>query len=233
MFAVARLDAPHAFARIDDGNQFFAGGVHFGEDGFLGVGFVGEGAVFVRKISSAAIQFQFAVGAELGELFRRRAHFHHAGVEVGDEYPVGLVIFRREAEGVGLDAEVDIFADKDGGVFRLRFLDARGIRQNPVVHRIFGQNRLAAAIFVEADFQLAAIRQIHARAQAAFAAKTVEHPRHRAGVAAQLGGFALEAVNLLDDFDGHEDVVLLKIEERIGVVEQDVSVEDIVFHRLK
>jgi hypothetical protein len=40
-------------------------------------------------------------------------------------------------------------------------------------------------------------------------------------------------VNFLDDLDGHEDGVFLEIDERIGVVEQDVGVENVVFHGLK
>ncbi len=86
---------------------------------------------------------------------------------------------------------------------------------------------------MERDFELAAVRQFHARAQAAFAAKAVEHPRHRARVAAQFGGLALEAVNLLNDLDGHEDIVFLKIDERIRVVEQNVGVENVIFHGKK
>ena len=131
---------------------------------------------------------------------------------------------------VGLDAQVDVLGDEDRRVFRLRLLNAGGERQNPVVHRILGEDRLAVAVFVERDLELAAVRQIHAGAQAALAAKAVEHPRNRARVAAQLGGFALEPVNLLDDLDGHEDIVFLEIDERVGVVEQDVGVENVIFH---
>ena len=58
------------------------------------------------------------------------------------------------------------------------------------------------AVFLENDFQFAAVGQFHAFAQTAVAAKTVEHPRHHARVLAQLGRFAFEAVNFLDDFDG-------------------------------
>jgi len=109
-------------------------------------------------------------------------------------------------------------------------LNAGRERENAVVHRILGENRFAVAILVERDFELAAVRQFHARAQAALAAKTIEHPRHRARITAQLGGLALETVNLLDDFDGHEDIVLLKIDERVWVVQQDVGIKNVVFH---
>ena len=81
------------------------------------------------------------------------------------------------------------------------------------------------AVFVKGDFQLAAVGQFHAFAQAALAAKAVEHPRNRARVLAQFGGLALETVNFLDDFDGDQDVVVREAEQGIGVVEEDVGVE--------
>ena len=84
--------------------------------------------------------------------------------------------------------------------------------------------------FLERDFQLAAVGQMHALAQAAFAAKAVEHPRNGAGVLAEFGGFALEAVNLLDDLDGDQDIVVGEVEERVGVVENNVGVENVIFH---
>ena len=49
-------------------------------------------------------------------------------------------------------------------------------------------------------------------------------------VLAEFRGFAFEAVNFLDDFYGDQDVVILEIEQRIGVVEQDVGVENVVLH---
>jgi hypothetical protein len=67
-------------------------------------------------------------------------------------------------------------------------------------------------------------------AQASRAAQAVQHARHAAGVLAQLAGVALEVVDLLHDLDGDEDVVVLEVEQRVRVVEQDVGVEDVVFH---
>ncbi len=86
------------------------------------------------------------------------------------------------------------------------------------------------AVFLKGDLQLAAVGQFHAFAQAALAAEAVEHPRDRARVLAQLGGFALEAVNFLDDLDGNQDIVVLEVEERIGVVEENIGVENVIFH---
>ena len=56
------------------------------------------------------------------------------------------------------------------------------------------------------DFQFAAVGQFHPFTQAAVAAEAVEHPRHGTRVLAEFGGFALETVNFLDDFDGDQDI---------------------------
>ena len=63
-----------------------------------------------------------------------------------------------------------------------------------------------------------------------FAAQAIEHARNGAGVLAELGGFAFEAVNFLDDFDGNQDVVFLEVEERVGIVEENVGVKNVIFH---
>ena len=50
LLAVAGLDAPDAFAAIQDGNEFGGGLVHLGQGGALGIGFLGQGAEFVGEI---------------------------------------------------------------------------------------------------------------------------------------------------------------------------------------
>ena len=77
-------------------------------------------AVFVREILFAAVQLQFAVGAERGHLLRGYGQLDHAGVEILDEDAVVLVILGQQAERIGLDAQVDVFADENGLAFRLR-----------------------------------------------------------------------------------------------------------------
>ena len=114
LFAVARFDAPNAFAAIDDRNELRAGGVDFGQRGALGIGLVHQRAIFVRKILFAAVEFEFAIGAERGHLFRADGQFDHAGVEILDEHAVVFVILRLQAKGVGFDAQVDVFGDEDG-----------------------------------------------------------------------------------------------------------------------
>jgi hypothetical protein len=81
------------------------------------------------------------------------------------------------------------------------------------------------AVFLERDFQFAAVGQFHAFAQAALAAKAVEHPRHLRAFWPSSDGLALEAVNFLDDLDGNQDIVVLETEQRIGIVQENVGIE--------
>ncbi len=53
-------------------------------------------------------------------------------------------------------------------------------------------------------------------------------PGDGAGILAEFGGFALEAVDLLDDLDGQEDVVILELEQGIGVMEQNIGVKNVI-----
>ena len=75
--------------------------------------------------------------------------------------------------------------------------------------------------------------QLHAFAQAAVATKAVEHPRHGARVLAEFGGLALEAVNFLNDFDGNQDMIVLKAQQRMRIVQEDIGVNDVVLHNSK
>ena len=111
------------------------------------------------------------------------------------------------------------------------FLMPNGQRQDAVVHRVGAEHRVAVpggGAFLKDDAELAAVGQGDAFAQPARAAKTVEHPGDGAGILAQFGGLALEAVNFLDDLDGQQDVVVLEVEQGIGVVEQDIGVKNVI-----
>jgi hypothetical protein len=59
-------------------------------------------------------------------------------------------------------------------------------------------------------------------------AELVEDPGNRTGILSTLGGLPLEFVDFLEDLDGDKDVVVLKAEDRVGVVNQDVRVENVI-----
>src|SRR4029079_10359333 len=76
----------------------------------------------------------------------------------------------------------------------------------------------------------AALRQRNAVRQTAARPHAVEHPRHLAGVAPALGRLLLEGVDLLEDEDRYDDFVVRELEDRAGIVDEDVRVENEVFH---
>src|SRR4051812_10110603 len=98
LFAVARLDAPHAVAAIEDRNQFLAGGIDARKHGALGICLIHERAILVGKIFVAAVGFDFAIGAEARELLGAHREFPRAGVEILDVHPVGFVILGLQAD---------------------------------------------------------------------------------------------------------------------------------------
>ena len=80
------------------------------------------------------------------------------------------------------------------------------------------------------DPQPSAVGERHTFAEMALAAQAVQHPRNRAGVLAQFARLALEAVDFLNHLNGDEHMVFLEVEDGVGVVEEDVGVEDVVLH---
>ena len=67
-----------------------------------------------EEVLFAAIQFQFSIGAEISHFLGRDGQLDHAGVKIFDKYPVVLVILGQQSDGIGLDAQVDVFADQHG-----------------------------------------------------------------------------------------------------------------------
>lgn len=230
LFAVAGFDAPDAFAEFEDGNEFCAGRIDFSERRFLGVTAVGEEAIFVGAVTAWG-KFDFAVDAEFGELLGRDRFFEHAGVEVGDEYAIGFVILSLQTEGVGFDAEVDVFGDEDGGCVLIFFVNAVSEREDAAVDGVVADGDGAVGTFFgKNDSQIASVGERDAFAESAFGAKFVEATRNGARVLTEFAGLAFEAIDFFDDIDRNKNGVLLEIEDGVGVVEENVGVEDVIFH---
>jgi len=84
--------------------------------------------------------------------------------------------------------------------------------------------------FLENDPEASAVGQRHAFVQMTLAAQSVQRAGNGAGVLPQLGGLAFEMVHLLNDLDGNENVVVLETEHRIGIVQENVGVDNVIFH---
>lgn len=67
-------------------------------------------------------------------------------------------------------------------------------------------------------------------AQTALGAQTIECASDGAGVLAEFGGFAFEASDLFEHFDWDQNPVFLEAEEGVWIVEENVRVENVIFH---
>ena len=92
-----------------------------------------------------------------------------------------------------------------------------------------GQRTLAIAT----DDELAAVLELHAVGQAGLIAQRIEQPDDGAGVEAAVGTFFLEPVDLADDADRDDDGVVRELEDRVGIVQQDVRIQYVVLPHVK
>ena len=79
------------------------------------------------------------------------------------------------------------------------------------------------------DAQATSVGKIDTFAQASRAAQAIQHTRDAAGVLAEFGRLAFEAVYFLDDFDGQKNFMFIEAEERLGVVKEDVGIKNVIF----
>ena len=120
LLAIARLDAPHPFAAIQDR-----------ESACRRWHPLWSSAVRLGLVSSVSVQNSFGKYlpwplSSSSPSMRKLRHFlgrdrqlDHARVKLGQQDVVVSIILRRQAEAVGLDAQVDVFGDEDGRGFRL------------------------------------------------------------------------------------------------------------------
>ena len=98
------------------------------------------------------------------------------------------------------------------------FLNERGQGENPVVHGVI-QTVGIVSVFLDGNAQTSAVGQLDPVAQTAVAAKSIQHPGDRPRVPAQFRRFALKPVDFLDDLDGQNDAVFLKVQQRVWIVQ--------------
>ena len=160
--------------------------------------------------------------------------------------PVGAVVLRIQPQGAGLELHVQVLGDEDravglgigkvGGAGEDAVVGGIEIREEgasePATRRFLDELPFEAFVLerrVDEDVESAAVFELHAGTHLlggpeAFAQAPVDF----AGIGAAGGGLGFEAVQFLEHFDGNPDDVFLKLEHRLGVVDEDVGVEDVV-----
>jgi hypothetical protein len=161
----------------------------------------------------------------------RSGDLEEAGVQILQVDLVGLVVLGWQPVDVCLEAEVDVLGDEDGRVRSILGLDGEGKGQDAGIDGAVGGREGGAAAAggrFEDDAQGAAIAEGDALGEGTLGAEGVEAAGDGTGVLAAFAGLALELVDLLDDLDGDQDLIVLEVQEGVGVVEEDVGVEDVV-----
>ena len=162
---------------------------------------------------------------------------------------VGAVILRVEPQGAGLELHVEILGDEDravglgigevGGAGEDAVVGGIEIREELLGHPAAGRflDELPVVAFmldggIDEDVEPAAVFELHAEAHLLGGAEAfAQAPVDFAGIGAAGGGLGLEAVEFLEHFDGNPDDVFLELEHRLGVVNENVGIEDVMFRR--
>ncbi len=155
----------------------------------------------------------------------RHGHFAPAGVEALEIHLLGLEILGHEPHRIALDAGVDVLGDEDDAHALLH--EAKGAADDAVVRRIGGQPRAKFLVLLEnhADAP-AGLRKIDALGKFSLQAKRIEMTDDGSGVAAQIVGVGLELIQFLDDIEGDDDLVVGEHEQGVGIVQQNVRVQN-------
>ena len=78
---------------------------------------------------------------------------------------------------------------------------------------------------------MAAVGQGYSFAELACPTKSIQHSGYGARILAQFGRFAFKTINFLNDLNRQEDIIVLELKERIGVMEQNIGIKDVIlFH---
>src|SRR5205814_1886241 len=92
---------------------------------------------------------------------------------------------------------------------------------DPAIHCVITDGRkFISGLLIKYDTQTPAVGETDPLAKPAKAAETIQRSRNGARVLTQLGRFALKTIDFFDYFDGNQNIVFLKTEYGIGIVEE-------------
>ena len=170
-------------------------------------------------------QLNLLLGKELGDQVGGNFHLAPATVEALKVYLLGLEILGGNAKGIALDAGIDVLGDEDGLLALLDQIVSDG--DDAIVGGIGGQARAELDLMRQDDANPAVgLGDVDALGEMAEAAEVVEVADDGAGIAAKIVGGGLEPVEFLDHIEGDHDLIISQEEDRVGVVQQDIGVDD-------
>ena len=234
LLPVEGADPPGIALGVDQRDQSAIGDVA-GQGGVLGISLVHQGAELVRQQVFPG-DGQLLFPEETVYLPLCDGVLTAAGVEVGEGDLLFLEILGLYAQGVGFDPGVEILADEDDplslGLGLLLFLhQLEGGQDDLVVGHRLREAPEAAVVLREEDLEGAASGEVHAAGELSRPPVPVQFPGGFPGASGPLIPVVLEMVQLLDDLDGEDDTVVGELVNGVGIVDEDVGVQDEVFSR--
>ena len=173
----------------------------------LGVGLILQQHEFIgHQPQPLALHLTFFV--KCIDHFARHRQFPVAGKKFVEIDLLLLEVHDPEAQGIGLQAGIDILGDEND-LFAF-FKQGVGHGQNPVVRHRHVQAAAVDILPFGNDFQDAAVIHFHALGQPAAHTKMIKIPDDLAGVAAKLVAAGFELVELLDDRHGQHHIIVGK-----------------------
>ena len=150
-------------------------------------------------------------------------------VERGDVLDVVVaIILRHEAQGLGLQAQIDVLADQDDLPSRECTQQLVGDVQDLVVGRALleGQAQIVVVLAADLDDDVAEVlADPHALAEERLLRQRVDGAQELARVKVGRLVPLLEAIQLLEHRHGNDNVVLRELIDALAVVKDDVGVE--------
>ena len=228
LLLVARTDPPYPLAELADGNHPLLRGVPAPERG-VPRGLAAAQQHVLVGVHVGRVDAGRAVLVEGVDLRPRQVDLAHAGIQLGDVDPLGVVVLRLQAERVGADAQVHVLGDEEGANPRLGVAHLQCHRQDEVVGDLRAAEGVGERALADRHPDDSAIVEANPLGQVTLFPQRVELTRHLARVAPPVGQLLLERVDLLEHVDGDDHVVVGEGEYRARIVEEDVRVEDEVF----
>jgi hypothetical protein len=139
------------------------------------------------------------------------------------------VILRRQADSLGLHAQVDVFADQNDLALGLGLRQAIGDIENFMIRGLrreapfqFGMERLT---YLDHD-PAKSIRDLDASIEEGIARQFVYGPQEFSRGEIERLVPLLEVIEFLDDRDGNNNIMLLKLVDALAVVQSNIGVEN-------
>ena len=177
-----------------------------------------------------------AVVLPVGELLDDlgiRIHVHDLPFEVVEVFvvhPAGLVVLRGHADGLRLQAQVDVLGHQGHKTARVLLPHPQGGGQDPVVLGVVleqvGEFGGEGVVGFDLDVAEPLPEGDALGPELPLVGELVDVPHEGAGIEREGVVALLELVQFLDHGDGDHEVVLLEPLDRLVVVQDDVGVED-------